>query len=74
MDKINSKIRLTNYARFLANFLSKNALYWLEKRVSVHELEAMEIIQTCIFLASKINERDICIPTVPDIVIAGGKQ
>jgi hypothetical protein len=57
----------------LACFLAKNAVYWLSKKQQLSELLLKELVQTCVLLAGKINERDIRIPTLPDIVIAGSK-
>ena len=74
MKKLTSRIRFSKNSIFLADFLAKNALNWLMKKSSsLRENDIKEIFQTCFFLASKINERDINIPTLPDIVIAGGK-
>jgi len=58
----------------LACFLAKNAIYWLRKKNDISETLSKEVVQTCVLLAGKINERDIHIPTLPDIVIAGSKK
>lgn len=59
--------------RHLAGFLAKNIVQSLERRGDINEEQACKLTQTCLFLSGKMCERDINIPTAPDIVIAGGK-
>ena len=73
IERIHNKIPLDKITHHLASFLAKNIVQSLERREEVNEEIATKYIQTCVFLAGKMGERDINIPTAPDIVISGGK-
>lgn len=72
IERINSKIPLDEITHHLAGFLVKNIVHSIEKRESVRDQDACKLTQVCVFLSGKMSERDINIPTSPDIVVAGG--
>lgn len=74
IDRINSKIPLDDITHHLAGFLAKNIVYSIERRDTVRDQEASKLSQACLFLSGKMNERDVNIPTSPDIVVSGGKD
>lgn len=59
---------------YLAANLSNKCLKFFDKESDIDDDGRKKIIQTCVLLAGKLSERDINIPTVSDIKIAGGKR
>lgn len=58
-------------AAHIANTYIQNLI---SKGLYIDDKYVMEIVQTSVLLGAKMSERDIHIPTVSDISIAGGKN
>jgi hypothetical protein len=72
--RINARIHLDLTTHFFAAFLANNCIaHLLNNKERVEERHAARIVQACVLLSAKMSERDIHIPTVSDISIAGGK-
>lgn len=74
IHKIDNKIPLELSTHYLAANLSNKCLKFFPCIDESNEDSTSKLIQICVLLAGKLSERDINIPTVPDIKIAGGKN
>lgn len=74
IHRIDNRIPLELSTHYLAANLSNKCLKYFEEGPEMDNNRKKKIIQTCVLLAGKLSERDINIPTVSDIKIAGGKD
>lgn len=73
---LSKKIRLTPNTKFLAYYLSKqylNKFFELKRREPLL-IEIHKVTHSCVFLASKMRERDIYCPMISHMLVAGDRH